>query len=120
MTVLDFEPEGPNVPPRITDPVSQEPGIPPQIFISTFSQGELATVTAIDSPGDTLEFRLFGEDANLFDLNPVTGVLSLNQPVPGPTGSFDNDSIYELTVLVQDSAGETDVLEIELPLFTAA
>lgn len=41
------------------------------LFVSSFSQGEIGTFTVIDPLGDTLTFELYGEDADLFDLNPI-------------------------------------------------
>ncbi|MEM7058900.1 MAG: Ig-like domain-containing protein [Pseudomonadota bacterium] len=124
VTVLDVECPNDlnceNPPPMFTNPTAPPSGGPATLFISSFSQGQIAVFEAVDTPDDTFSFRLFGEDADLFDINPITGVLSLDAPVPGIAGSFDTDSIYELTVLVEDSAGGTDLLDVLLPLITAA
>ncbi|MEM7060475.1 MAG: Ig-like domain-containing protein, partial [Pseudomonadota bacterium] len=123
VTVTDVLEPGDNQPPEIQPIFGQNPDEDVTLFISEFSQGPIVTIEAIDPNNDALEFRLFGEDAALFDLNPVTGVLSLIQPVPGPTGSFDTDSIYELTVQVSDNAAPvegTDEVTLLLPLFTSA
>ncbi|MEM7060695.1 MAG: Ig-like domain-containing protein, partial [Pseudomonadota bacterium] len=123
VTVTDvFEP-GDNEAPVIQPIFGQNPDEDVTLFISEFSQGPIVTIEAIDPNSDTLEYQLFGEDAALFDLNPVTGVLSLIQPVPGITGSFDTDSIYELTVQVTDNRDPqelTDQVDLLLPLFTSA
>jgi len=86
------------------DPMLSENGLA-TVFVSKISQGEVGKFTVIDPLGDTLMFELYGEDADLFDLNPITGALSLISPFPGTTGCFDTDSVYELIVVVSDSAG---------------
>jgi len=115
--------EGENRPPVIDDIFGQDADQDVTLFLSGFSQGPLVTITATDpDPSDTLQFNLLGEDADLFDLNPITGVLSLSQPVPGPTGSFDTDSVYELIVQVTDNVNPdvgTDEVNILLPLFAS-
>lgn len=105
--------------PRIIDPVPTDVG-PALLFFDAFAMGQLATFTALDLLDDTLSFRLFGEDADLLELDPATGVLSLEAPVPGIKRSFDTDRIEEVIVLVEDAAGRADVMEIELPLITVA
>ncbi|MEM9062531.1 MAG: Ig-like domain-containing protein, partial [Pseudomonadota bacterium] len=106
--------------PNITAPVPLVPFQPVRQFLSTISQGVVTDVQAEDDDipnGDTLEFQLFGEDAALFDINSATGEISLDNPLTDPFGSFDGDAVYEIVVLVEDSTGLTDTLEIDYLLF---
>ena len=106
--------------PNITTPVPLVPFQPVRQFISAASTGVVTDVQAEDDDlpfGDTLEFSLFGEDASLFDINSATGEISLETPLTDPSGSFDGDAVYELIVLVEDSTGQTDTLEIDYLLF---
>ncbi|MGD1926621.1 MAG: Ig-like domain-containing protein, partial [Paracoccaceae bacterium] len=106
--------------PEITSPVPLAPSQPVRQFLSTVSIGVVTQVEAEDDDlpnGDTLQFRLFGEDAGFFDIDSATGAVSLLAPLTDPFGSFDGDAVYEVEVLVEDSTGQTDTLEIEYLLF---
>ena len=70
------------------------------------------TVAAQD-PGDTLTYSLGGADAQFFNIDPSTGVITLN-PVQLAEGfdfetpqSANGDNIYELTITATDTAGNS-------------
>jgi hypothetical protein len=106
--------------PNITAPVPLVPFQPVRQFISAASVGVVTDVQADDDDlpfGDTLQFSLFGEDASRFDIDSATGEISINTALTDPFGSFDGDAVYEIIVLVEDSTGQTDTLEIDYLLF---
>ncbi|MEM7238316.1 MAG: Ig-like domain-containing protein [Pseudomonadota bacterium] len=113
------------------DAVDVQEGGPPDILSPNVPDGEVArinitiltpivvtTVFAIDPDGDQLTYELFGEDVDLFDIDPQTGELSRLFQITDTPQSFDNDFFYELDVRVTDEAGFTDIVSLELALFT--
>ncbi|MFV8225659.1 Ig-like domain-containing protein, partial [Christiangramia aquimixticola] len=75
---------------------------------------------ATDVDGETeenekLTYALTGEDANLFTLNPNTGILKFLSPpdFEAPVDS-NTDNIYNVTVTVSDVAGLTDVQDLAI------
>ena len=124
---------------NVTD-IDDTPNTPPTIegqttvFFTTLDDGVLlaSSFVADDLDGDTLQFSLFGQDANtdidpllpgiqpLFTLNGTNDALVLNQAQSDPRGSFDGDSVFEVEVLANDGNGGSAVLEIDLILVTGA
>ena len=130
INVVDVD-DTPDTPPNIDDvlalngafefPVSGPDPDRVQFFVTNNVSGVIADVEASDlDPGDSLIFSLFGEDAGLFNLNVITGEITLGQPLTDPRGSFDGDAEYELDVLVTDSQGNNDVVEVDITLLTGA
>lgn len=72
-------------------------------FNETTSALQLTTVTATDTSGEVLRYALTGTNADLFNLDPITGVLSFKAR-PNVTA----DTNYAVTVTVTDSARNTD------------
>ncbi|MEM7213536.1 MAG: Ig-like domain-containing protein, partial [Pseudomonadota bacterium] len=119
VTVLD-RPDTVNSPPIITSPITF-PGFPAQIALTTETSGTFAAIGATDPDQDTLQFTIFGEDVDSFEIDALTGDLTILFDAATAPTSFDGDFIYELDVVVSDgNPGGTAVLELELPLFTGA
>ncbi len=72
-------------------------------FNETTSALQLTTVTATDTSGEVLRYALTGTNADLFNLDPITGVLSFKAR---PNVTVDTN--YAVTVTVTDSARNTD------------
>jgi hypothetical protein len=61
--------------------------------------------TAIDPDGDALRFRLFGDDADRFTIDPISGVVRFRMPPDfDAPGDADGDNVYEIDVHVSDGA----------------
>ncbi|MFG5382631.1 cadherin repeat domain-containing protein [Yoonia sp. R2-816] len=67
------------------------------------------TATATDADGDPLEFSLSGTDAALFEIDPATGIVTLNAvpdfEVPGDAGeggSVAGDNVYDIVITASD------------------
>ena len=64
---------------------------------------------ATDADGDALSYSLSGTDADLFTINPATGVVSFIAPpdfeAPGDNGG---DNVYNIVVTASDGANSTD------------
>lgn len=104
----------------IIAPVPTEPFQPVRQFLSTASAGRLMD---LDVGGGYVEgeisFRLFGEDATLFDVDPTTGEIRLDASLSGTT-SFDGDQIYEIIVTAENSLGASAVMELDYVLLVGA
>ncbi|MFK7943051.1 MAG: Ig-like domain-containing protein [Paracoccaceae bacterium] len=125
VNVIDVD-DTPNTPPTITGP--------DLVFITSNDVGVIpgSQFVAEDLDGDTLQFTLFGQDANtdvdpntpgiqpLFTVDPINGFLILNERLTDPRGSFDGDSIFEVDILVEDGNGGSAVQEIDFLLITGA
>ena len=74
----------------------------------------VGTITATDVDGDSLTYSISGDDADKFDINASTGVLTFkNLPdYENPTDE-DEDNIYEINVAVTDGS-ESDNLDIRV------
>ena len=104
----------------IIAPVPTEPFQPVRQFVSSASSGR---VMDVDVGGDHAEgeitFRLFGEDATLFDVDATTGEIRLDASLSGTT-SFDGDQIYEIIVTAENSLGASAVMEVDYFLLAGA
>ena len=93
------------------------------VLINAGSQGQVVTtVVAEDLDGDTLVFSINdatdpdSADADLFMIDPDTGVVTLNGV---PTASTDGDQIYQIEVEVTDGE-EVDSIILDFIHFTSA
>ncbi|MEM7190402.1 MAG: cadherin repeat domain-containing protein, partial [Pseudomonadota bacterium] len=109
-----------NSPPEITNPNVPD-GEAARVNITILTPIVVTTISAQDPDipdGDQLTYELFGEDVDLFEIDPDTGAISrlfqINEVIP----SFDGDFFYELDVRVTDLEGATDIVSLELALFT--
>ncbi|MEO1491120.1 MAG: tandem-95 repeat protein [Pseudomonadota bacterium] len=114
--------ENPNVAPDITTRPTAGFGDPDAaaFLLTANSIGVVADIAATDTPGDILEYRIFGEDIDKFDIDIDTGEITLLDFQTQPDASFDNDAIFELDVVVTDQGGLQDLLAVEFVLFLSA
>lgn len=77
---------------------------------AAYTQTEVFTITATDADGDTLSYSLTGVDADKFDVDSSTGVITLKTTI-----DYSTQSIYYLTVNVSDTTNTTtQVVNISL------
>ncbi|XP_056592721.1 protocadherin Fat 1a isoform X2 [Triplophysa dalaica] len=80
---------------------------------------QIATVSAIDS--DELQLVRYiikaGNDLNVFDLNPNSGVLSLKQPLS--EGEASKVSLHSLQIIASDGEHETQPMFLNVTVVTA-
>jgi len=118
------EPETPELPevpvdtnnaPVITSPSNDEP-----LSITPGMTGIVAAVQATDADNDNLEFIIdpSSEDANIFEIDAATGLLSLLGEAM-PNGSHDGNSSYEITVEVSDGQA-SDTIDLIFDYYTGA
>ena len=75
--------------------------------------GILATYTATDPENDTRKWSLSGVDAGQFDIVEADGQLTfMAAPDFESPGDANQDNVYEVTVVVTDSEGNSDELEV--------
>jgi hypothetical protein len=81
------------------------------------------TVQAFDDDNDTLEYSIvesLTDDSRLLEINAETGEITfISDPQMRSPGDGDFDGVYEFTVQVEDSRGETDRQTIELTMVPA-
>lgn len=78
----------------------------------------IADVDATDEDGDTLIFKLSGEDADLFAIDSETGVVTVNVDGLKPFDSTDGDAIFKFQVVAEDSSGQaSDTADFDVILF---
>ena len=91
-------------------------------LIDSDDDGVLDTAFAIGTPeaddldGDTLIFSISGQDAGTFEIDEATGVITLANDLE-QRDSFNNDDIYEFTIMVEDGNGGSDELNLEYTFF---
>ena len=105
----------PNSAPEIVQPESTD------LEVNIFNLGTIIDIDAIDADGDQLIFSLEGVDADMFRIDPDTGVLDSNGVPLSIDGSSQGNSTYEVTVVVEDVPdGETDTIDLIIDLTVAA
>ena len=119
------DPDPPPPPNPVIQPVATSfniGGRASELLVSGLTVGKVTDVDALMETGEDLPitFQLFGQDAPFFEIDAVTGEISLPTVLSGRRGSFDGDSLYQVTVLAETEAGATDVLEIDYYLLTGA
>ena len=74
----------------------------------------VGTISAIDVDGDSLTYSISGTDADKFNINAATGVLTFND-APDHENPIDDDedNVYEFSVAVTDDS-DSDELEIRV------
>jgi hypothetical protein len=72
---------------------------------------------ADDLDGDTITFSLQGQDRDTFNIDATTGEITLARTL-GIKDSFDNDDLYEFSVMAEDGNGGTAVLNVEYTFFS--
>ncbi|MEM7732331.1 MAG: cadherin domain-containing protein, partial [Pseudomonadota bacterium] len=92
--------------------VNESPDVtgPATVDVDENVTGVIADFDATDpDAGDSVNFSLMGNDAALFDIDPVTGELSFITPpdFENPADA-DGDNKYEVTVVGTDNGGLTD------------
>ena len=81
------------------------------------------TVQAFDDDNDTLEYSIvesLTDDSRLLEISPETGEITfISDPQVRSPGDRDVDGVYDFTVQVEDSHGETDRQTVELTMVPA-
>ena len=73
------------------------------------NQRSAYTAVATDADGDPLTYSLSGTDADLFTIDPATGVVSFRTPPDFEMpGSADGDNVYDITVTASDGDNTTN------------
>ncbi len=81
----------------------------------------IARIEAEDLDGDTLKFKLRGEDADHFDIDADTGVVTTRVDGLAPFASADGDSVFEIEVVAKDVHGaESDAATVDTIVFGSA
>ncbi len=65
--------------------------------------------SATDAEGDTITFSLEGADRNLFTINPVTGVVTINQGA-----DFETRQNFDITIVATDENGARDTQAVRV------
>ena len=66
------------------------------------------TALATDADGDPLTYSLSGTDADLFTIDPATGVVSFNEaPDAENPDDANGDNVYDIVVTASDNTGGT-------------
>ena len=105
ITVTDVNEGGANAPPVFSSPAS----------VSVAENQTVAyTALATDADGDPLTYSLSGTDADLFTIDPATGVVSFNEaPDAENPGDDDGDNVYDIIVTASDNTeGTTDTNQV--------
>ena len=83
----------------------------------------VVTITAFDDDNDTLKYSIvesLTDDSRLLEIDPETGEITfISDPQIKSPGDGDFDGVYNFTVQVEDSRGETDRQTIELTMLPA-
>ncbi|MEL7256105.1 MAG: Hint domain-containing protein, partial [Pseudomonadota bacterium] len=98
--------------------VNEAPDVtgPGDVSVDEGASGVIADFDATDpDAGDNVTFSLTGDDAALFDIDPVTGELSfINAPDFDNPLDADGDNVYDVTVVGTDDGGLTDEQDVEI------
>ncbi|MEL7279754.1 MAG: Hint domain-containing protein, partial [Pseudomonadota bacterium] len=98
--------------------VNEEPDVtgPATINVDENVTGVIGDFDATDpDAGDNVTFSLVGDDAALFDIDPVTGELSFINPPDFETPlDADGDNVYDVTVVGTDDGGLTDEQDVQV------
>ena len=107
----------PNTAPEFTAPLPPVAGDPLRFNLFTNSIGVITDLDATDADGDSFVFSIGGEDANRFEIDALSGEISLTETLTDPPSSFDGDLVFEVFATVTDVNGATDTQDIEYLLF---